>query len=143
MNPGTMMACIRGIIRNHNGDLIVAYTSSIKVMTPLEAENRALYQGIIQCKVNLSRREIIEGDYLVLIENIQNQTMVSWAIIHWWMKLLQALEGIPEWCIRFGRRSKNVVAHNLSKLNYSAFTTFKSYHPPVVQHLFIQKYQGH
>ncbi|KAJ8634296.1 hypothetical protein MRB53_027632 [Persea americana] len=72
MNPGTMTTGIGGIIRNHNGELIVAYTSSIKAMTPLEAEIQALYQGIIQCKVNHARRVIIEGDCLVLIENVQN-----------------------------------------------------------------------
>ena len=136
-------ASIGGIIRNHHGKLIVAYTSSIKAMTPLEAEIQALYQGIIQCKVNHARRVIIEGDCLVLVENIQNQMTVSWDIMHWWMKLLQALEGIPEWYIRFRRRSKNAVAHNLSKLNCPAFTTFKSYLPPAVQHLFVRECQSH
>lgn len=100
MHLGTMTAWIGGIIRNHNGELVVAYTSSIKAENALEAEVQALYHGVIQCKVNHVKKVVIEGDCLVLVENIQRQEMVSWNIMHLWWKQLQALEGIPAWSIR-------------------------------------------
>ena len=49
VNHGNEIAGLRGIVRNHEREMMVAYSRAIEIVHPLEAELRALYEGVLIC----------------------------------------------------------------------------------------------
>lgn len=69
LNPTAQTEGVGGIIRDHKGDLMAAYTGTITATRPLEAELQFLLQGVFLCPKGI-RNVILEGDCLILVENL-------------------------------------------------------------------------
>lgn len=118
----TGVARVGGIIRDHRGLMKAAYAGPIQAASPLAAEftssysrSSGVYNKWYQQKV------ILEGDSLVLVENLTKELSLSCDLIIIWKRLLN-LE-FHRWEIGLCRRNEDEVAHNLQKLNFYRFTT--------------------
>lgn len=76
---------------NFDGSLnLPAHLAGIKAAHQLEAELQAHLQGLKLSKTMAIRNLImIEGDCLILVENLQRAGALSWEFMTLWKKLLQ------------------------------------------------------
>lgn len=79
VNP-CIVHCIfksRCIIRNYSGGLMLAFSAAMKVTNPSEAELRALHQGVFICKSKGCPKFALEGDCMILVENLRKIRTLS------------------------------------------------------------------
>ncbi|XP_070042479.1 uncharacterized protein [Nicotiana tomentosiformis] len=77
-NPGS--AGCGGILRDHLGQLIIAFSSYLGVTTNNYAEAQAIKTGLIWCIDHGFNTLEIESDSLILIKMIKNDICASWEI---------------------------------------------------------------
>lgn len=72
LNLTAYLAGMGGITRNRsNGEVIAAFTGAIKATHPLEAELQPLLKGVLIAQTMKIRPVMIDGDFLILVENLQ------------------------------------------------------------------------
>lgn len=73
---------------------------------------------------------MIEGDCLILVENLQQASKLAWEFMPQWKSLLKYLQELQEWQLNICRRSRNQVADALAKVALPTFTIFRTFLPP-------------
>lgn len=72
LNLTANLAGMGGITRNQSyGEMIAAFTGAIKATHPLGAELQPLLKGVLIAKTMKIRPVMIDGDCLILVENLQ------------------------------------------------------------------------
>lgn len=75
------IAGVGGIIRDYRGEMVAAYTGAIAATHPLDAELQPLMRGITVCNSKSLKNIFIEGDCLVLVQNLRNLDNIQWYYI--------------------------------------------------------------
>lgn len=78
VNVANQTAGVGGIIRDHHGEMVAAYTGAIAVTHPRHDELQSLMHGIIVCNSKSPKNIIMEGDCLGLVENLRNLDNIKW-----------------------------------------------------------------
>lgn len=124
-NPQQQTAGIGGIIRNDKGQLVVAYSDSIVASSAIEAELKALYQGLQLCQKEAIDQIIIEGDALDIIKPLQGFHNISWQFMFVWKRILCVLKTNFCWRISFYKRTGNQIVDLLSNLSPPSMILFR------------------
>lgn len=101
----------------------------ISVSNPLDAELQTLFHGVPICQTKGLKNIIIEGDCLILVENLRTMDNIQWDYMTTWKKLLEAHGYFDKWDISLCRRSQNGVADALAKHVPPIFVVFSMYLP--------------
>ena len=112
-NPGSGSG--GGIIRNHNGEFIEAFCHFYGVVTSVEAEFRALRDGLDLCEDLCTHLEI-ECDSQVVVEAVSKRRNVPWKVRDLWLDILDSLRRIT-WTISHVFREGNCVADCLASIS--------------------------
>lgn len=112
-NPGSGSG--GGIIRNHNGEFLEAFCHFYGVVTPVEAEFRALRDGLDLCEDLCTHLEI-ECDSQVVVEAVSKRRNVPWKVRDLWLDILDSLRRIT-WTISHVFREGNCVADCLASIS--------------------------
>ncbi|KAJ8648786.1 hypothetical protein MRB53_001809 [Persea americana] len=84
----------------------------------LEAELHALLEGLTICsKLNL-KQIIIEGDCLTIGDSLQRYGNLSWSCMIQWKKVILTRLKVQWWEARHCKRTANIVADILSKMDF-------------------------
>lgn len=118
---------------------MIACSYSIGITRLLEAELKALHQGVFLCIKNGYRRVIIEGSCLILVESLKKAKNLSWEFMQLWSALTEGLKAMEGWEISLCMKSQNKIADHLAKMNCPRFTTFDSILPPFTDHLYLHE----
>lgn len=119
-----------GVMRNEEGHLILAFAEAVRAPHPPEAELKVLFQGVKLAKTIGITKQILEGDSLILVENVQREGALSCDWMPSWKNLLAVLEPGRAWRkekILFCRRSENRLADALAKMRPPPVAMFHSY----------------
>ncbi|OIS98250.1 hypothetical protein A4A49_62368 [Nicotiana attenuata] len=79
-NPGSARG--GGIIRDHHGDLVMAFFDFYGICSNNFAEVKAVLQGIQMCCHHGLKNIVVESDSLLIINMINRKTKAHWQIIH-------------------------------------------------------------
>ncbi|KAJ8642101.1 hypothetical protein MRB53_018795 [Persea americana] len=112
-NPGSGSG--GGIIRNHNGEFLEAFCHFYGVVTSVEAEFRALRDGLDLCEDLCTHLEI-ECDSQVIVEAVSKRRNVPWKVRDLWLDILDSLRRIT-WTISHVFREGNCVADCLASIS--------------------------
>lgn len=135
-NPISGTAGIGGIIRDHHGDLIQAFSYATAAKSPLEAEMQAFLRGLQLC-LGLGLTDIIiEGDSFIIWSSLHSAHGFHWNLIHLWRRIILTLGTIQRWRAELIRRSANKVADNLAKLGPPVEILFTASLPIHISHLY-------
>lgn len=86
------------------------YTEAVSTSHPLAAKLLALLKRVSISKTMGVTKLSIEGDCLILVENLNNATPFQWEFMHQRKELLDLLSEFEVWDINFYRRLENRVA---------------------------------
>ncbi|XP_060211737.1 uncharacterized protein LOC132639298 [Lycium barbarum] len=111
-NPG--LSGGGGVIRNHQGKLISAFSSPLGCMTNNLSEATALQTGLKWCIDNAIRKIEVESDSLMLIKWIQNFASMPWNLQMVVMDIRTSLESFEDFKIQHCFREANKVADTLA-----------------------------
>lgn len=139
VNPLIEAARASGIVKDHRGEMMIAYSFSVGITCLLEAELKALHQGVFLCIKNGYIRVIIEGSCLILVESLKKAKNLSWEFMQLWSALIEGLKAMEGWEISLCMKSQNKIADQLAKMDCPRFTTFDSILPPSTNHLYLQE----
>lgn len=123
---------VGGIIRDHNGKLLVGYAGEVQVQRPLAAELLALQRGLVRCQEQQLSAVLIEGDCLVVISSIQQSTHLSWDMMGLWQRTMHLLTHIDNWSINYCKLSANMMADLLSKHDSPVVALHTTSLPPLL-----------
>lgn len=88
----------------------MAYNAKALAKHPLEAELLALQRGLFHVKEIGAQPIQIEGDYLAIITNVQQSTIVTWDLMPTWQRTMQLLANLDSWTVHHCKRTANQVA---------------------------------
>ncbi|XXG79775.1 hypothetical protein AAC387_Pa09g0774 [Persea americana] len=117
VNPIIEAIGIGGIVRDSKGEVKIAYSCLMGISHPLEAELKALHQGVFLCIRNGFKKVIIEGSCLILVESLGNAKKLSGEFMQLWSALMDGLKNMERWGISFCRQSQNKIANQLAKIS--------------------------
>lgn len=103
------------------------YTEAVSTSHPLAAKLLALLKRVSISKTMGVTKLSIEGDCLILVENLNNTTPFQWEFMHQRKELLDLLSKFEVWDINFYRRLENRVADSLAKMVYRLILSSQSF----------------
>ena len=71
-----------GILRDHAGQVIVAFSMFYGHCTSLEAKARAILEGLLTCQAHGCSQALVEMDSKVLLDVIKRKATCPWRIDH-------------------------------------------------------------
>ncbi|KAH0781476.1 hypothetical protein KY290_001074 [Solanum tuberosum] len=125
-NPGS--SAYGFCLRNNHGDLIYAVAENIGITTNMEAELRAILEGIKYCVAKKVEKLIVESDSLLIVKIIKEVWKVPWELADYFDDLKREMTKI-EVTIQHIYREGNKLADYLANLaiNASEMKTFRSF----------------
>lgn len=101
-----------GIIRNHLGMVVAAFSNYYRMGTNNSAEFRALYDGLCLCHTLNATHVLVESDSLHVVTAVQNRSGSHWALEYVYRLCIAAMG--REYQIYHVYRQKNPVADRLA-----------------------------
>lgn len=106
-----------GIIRNHLGVVVVAFSNYYRLGTNKSVEIRALYDGLCLCQNLNATHVFVESDLLIVVTAVQNERVSHWALEYVFRRCIAGMGG--EHQIYHVYRQKNIVADRLADYAHS------------------------
>ncbi|XP_049399717.1 uncharacterized protein LOC125863742 [Solanum stenotomum] len=119
-NPGSTGA--GGILRNHFGDIIFAFSAPLGEGTNNKAEIEAAIFGLSWCVQLKYKKVILEVDSQLLVDWLMNNTAVPWSISSQVQKLQHLITQFTHFKCIHTLREANFVADSLSKHSHQLTT---------------------
>ncbi|XP_077225513.1 uncharacterized protein LOC143858674 isoform X3 [Tasmannia lanceolata] len=111
-NPGP--SGIGGVLRNENGEVVWAFAGPIGVADALEAEVRAVHQGMILLGQEILGNLVVEGDLLNVIRWLKGTSSHPWRFDHYFDEIKDCI-GDAAVIFRHVRRLANDIANWLAR----------------------------
>lgn len=116
-----------GIIRDHNGALVAAFSSFYEPGTNNSAEFNALYDGLRICQQLEIDRVIVESDSTAVISAIKKRFVEHWKLTYIFRLCVSVVGTDYQFCHVV--RQKNVVADRLANIALSHSGTVEFFTP--------------
>lgn len=116
-----------GIIRDHNGELVAAFSSFYGPGTSNSAEFNALYDGLRICQQLEIDRVIVESDSTVVISAIKKRYVEHWKLTYIFRLCVSVVGADYQFCHVV--RQKNTVADRLANIAHSHSGTVEFFTP--------------